>query len=106
MNEIGMLIDNESTPAADGRTFERTSPTTSAVASHAPAAGAADVDAAVQAGHRAFPEWSAMGPAQRRAILLKCADALDAKTPEFIALGAAETGGTGPWLGFSQQSTA
>ncbi|MEM1298063.1 MAG: aldehyde dehydrogenase [Pseudomonadota bacterium] len=101
VNEINLLIDNEDAPAADGGTFVRKSPVTAETASTAAAGGAADVDAAVQAAHRAFPEWAAMGPAQRRAILSKCAETLDAKAPEFVALGAAETGGTAPWIGFN-----
>jgi benzaldehyde dehydrogenase (NAD) len=42
-----------------------------------------------------------MGPGQRRALLLKAADALDAKTPDFVAALPRETGATGMWAGFN-----
>ena len=74
---------------------------TGEVATRAPAAGRADVDRAVEAAAAAFPGWAATGPNARRAILLKAADALDARTPEFIATAMAETGATGPWIGFN-----
>ena len=71
------------------------------VATRAPAARRADVDRAVEAAAAAFPGWAATGPTARRAILLAAADALDARAPEFIAAGMAETGATAPWIGFN-----
>ena len=38
---------------------------------------------------------------QRRAIPNSCADAPDARSGEFVALGAGVTGGTSPWFGFN-----
>ncbi|RZI98821.1 MAG: aldehyde dehydrogenase family protein, partial [Haliea sp.] len=40
-------------------------------------------------------------PSARRALLLKAADALEAKTPQFIEAVAAETGASGMWAGFN-----
>ncbi len=62
---------------------------------------AADVDAAVEAAAAAFPAWSEEGPGKRREILSKAADIMEAKTPKFIEVGVAETGATGPWIGFN-----
>jgi benzaldehyde dehydrogenase (NAD) len=45
--------------------------------------------------------WSQTGPGERRALLLKAADALEAKTPQFIDAVSAETGATGMWAGFN-----
>ncbi|MFM2186113.1 MAG: hypothetical protein RIR43_685, partial [Pseudomonadota bacterium] len=45
--------------------------------------------------------WSETGPNERRALLLKAADQLQAKTPQFIEAVGAETGGTGMWAGFN-----
>ena len=98
---INLLIGNQSLPAADGGSFERLSPVSGQVVSQAAAAKAADVDRAVTAAAAAFPAWSATGPSQRRSILNACADALEAKSADFIAIGAQETGGTGPWYGFN-----
>ena len=57
--------------------------------------------AAVDAAAEAFTTWSQTGPGVRRALLLKAADALEAKTPKFIEAVGAETGGTGMWAGFN-----
>jgi acyl-CoA reductase-like NAD-dependent aldehyde dehydrogenase len=52
-----MWIANRWTGAADGRVFEVVNPATEAVIDTAPRASAADVDRAVAAAKRAFPEW-------------------------------------------------
>ena len=96
-----LLIDNELIDASDGAVFERVSPVTNSVVTRAASGKAADVNKAVEAASAAFPAWSAIGPGQRRAILNACADALEAKSGEFAALGAQETGGTAPWFGFN-----
>ena len=57
--------------------------------------------AAVEAAAEAFKAWSQTGPGERRALLLKAADALEAKTPQFVEAVAAETGATGMWAGFN-----
>lgn len=97
----GLFIDNVDVAAESGAVFERKNPITGAVATIAAGAGETDVDLAVQSCSKAFNEWSKTGPNQRRSILNKCADALDAKTADFIRLGAEETGGSGPWIGFN-----
>ncbi len=98
---VGLLINNTNVPAAGGATFDRNSPISGELATRAAAAKSADVDAAVQSAANAFAAWSATGPAERRAILNACADVLDARQSEFIALGIKETGGTAPWFGFN-----
>jgi len=56
---------------------------------------------AVNAAAQAFTGWSATGPNKRRALLLKAADLLEAHTPEFTSLMAAETGATAAWVAFN-----
>lgn len=101
MNDIRMLIGGERTAATGARTFERRNPLDGTVATTAPAASTQNAIAAVDAAARAFPAWSALGPGERRALLLKAADALHAKTPQFIAAMASETGAGAPWAGFN-----
>ncbi|MDI6836531.1 MAG: aldehyde dehydrogenase [Rhizobiaceae bacterium] len=98
---IQQIINGKSVDAVSGATFERRDPFTGDVASVAPASGLDDVRAAVAAASAAFPAWSKLGPGPRRALLMKAADAMDAKAPEFIALLTSETGGTAPWAGFN-----
>jgi acyl-CoA reductase-like NAD-dependent aldehyde dehydrogenase len=99
--DIDLLIDGEARPAAGKRTFNRLNPVTRAVATTAPGARKADVDAAVAAAAEAFPAWSKTGPSERRKILNKAADTLEAMTPEFVAAAVEETGSTKPWAGFN-----
>lgn len=98
---VNLLIDGAEVPARDKGTFERKDPVTGAVASTAAAGKADDVNAACEAAAAAFPAWSETGPNERRMILLKAADMLEAKTQDFIKLAMEETGATGPWAGFN-----
>ncbi len=96
-----LLIGGQEIAAAAGATFDRVDPVTGQVATTASAGRKADVDAAVEAAAAAFPAWSRTGPSERRKILNKAADLLEARTQEFIEVGIAETGATGPWMGFN-----
>ncbi|MFA5539463.1 MAG: aldehyde dehydrogenase [Gemmobacter sp.] len=96
-----LLINGEHRAAADGRSYDRIDPVTGAVASTAAAAGDGDALAAVAAAHAAFPGWSRRAPQERRALLLKAAAAMEARMDDFIAAAMAETGATGPWIGFN-----
>ncbi|WP_282153381.1 aldehyde dehydrogenase [Ruegeria atlantica] len=98
---ISMLINGEDVPAESGQTFERADPVTGEVATVAPAAGVKDVEKAVQAAADAFPVWSKTSPAERRGLLLKVAEALEANTGEIVDAMVAETGATSIWAGFN-----
>jgi acyl-CoA reductase-like NAD-dependent aldehyde dehydrogenase len=98
---VSLLIDGADVPARDNKTFERLDPVTGSVASTSPAGKIADVNAACDAAAAAFPAWSETGPNERRKLLLKAADMLEARTPEFIKLTMEETGATAPWSGFN-----
>jgi acyl-CoA reductase-like NAD-dependent aldehyde dehydrogenase/ABC-type branched-subunit amino acid transport system ATPase component len=101
MSDLSMLINGLAVSAEKGATFERRNPLDGSVATRAPAASAGDAVAAVEAAAEAFKTWSQTGPTERRMLLLKAADALEAKTPQFIEAVAAETGATGMWAGFN-----
>lgn len=101
MQSISMLINGAPVQASNGATFERRNPLDGEVATRAPAATEADAVAAVEAAAAAFPVWSAMGPGERRALLMKAAHALEARGEAFAAVMAAETGASGMWAGFN-----
>jgi acyl-CoA reductase-like NAD-dependent aldehyde dehydrogenase/ABC-type branched-subunit amino acid transport system ATPase component len=101
MSDLSMLINGLAVSAHGGATFERRNPLDGSVATRAPAATVSDAVAAVDAAAEAFKSWSNTGPGERRALLNKAADALEAKTPAFIAAVAAETGGSAMWAGFN-----
>ena len=101
MFEVDLLIANAEAKAAGGATFDRLNPMTGEVASRAAASGAEDAKRAVDAAAAAFPAWSEMAPAGRRALLNKAADLLEAAGPKFAPLMGAETGSTAMWAGFN-----
>ncbi|MDO9357374.1 MAG: aldehyde dehydrogenase [Polaromonas sp.] len=101
MSDMSMLINGLKVTAEKGATFERRNPLDGSVATRAPAASPADALMAADAAAEAFKSWSQTGPSARRALLLKAADALEAKTPQFIEAVAAETGASGMWAGFN-----
>jgi vanillin dehydrogenase len=101
VSDLSMLINGLAVSAEKGATFERRNPLDGSVATRAPAASVGDAVLAVEAAAEAFKTWRLTGPGERRALLLKAADALEAKTPEFVKAVPAETGATGMWAGFN-----
>lgn len=101
MQSISMLINGAAVQASNGATFERRNPLDGEVATRAPAATVADAVAAADAAAAAFPAWSALGPGERRALLMKAAHALEVRSEAFAALMAAETGASAMWAGFN-----
>ncbi|MGX4806513.1 aldehyde dehydrogenase [Bradyrhizobium guangdongense] len=99
--DVSLLINGQDQAASSGEMFERRNPLSQEVASRAAAATLSDADAAVAAASAAFPAWSALGPNARRALLLKAADALDAKRDAFIKIMMAEIGTTEVWSAFN-----
>jgi len=105
MFDVPLLIAGLARPSADGRTFDRLSPFTGEVVSRVAAATLEDADAAVAAAQAAFPAWSALAPGERRLRLLKAAELMEARAPEFMA-AASETGAAANWYGFNVQLAA
>ncbi|MCK9508823.1 MAG: aldehyde dehydrogenase [Pigmentiphaga sp.] len=101
MQSISMLINGKSENAENGATFERRNPLDGSVSTKAPAATPADAVRAVEAAAEAFKTWQNTGPGERRALLMKAAQALEAKTDQFIAAMAGETGAAAMWAGFN-----
>ncbi len=101
MTTISLLIGGERRQASTRATFERRNPLDGSVATVAPAATPEDAVAAVEAAATAFPAWSQMGPSARRALLLKAAEALEAKGQAFAHAVAIETGASALWAGFN-----
>ncbi len=98
---VSMLIGGQDQAAAGNRTYDRRDPVTGEVATVAPAATIEDALKAAKAAAAAYPAWSKTGPAERRGLLLKAADTLEAMTPDIIQIMITETGSTGPWAGFN-----
>lgn len=101
MNHYALLIDGVHQEAKNNKTFTRISPVNDQAVCTAAAASVADVDAAVEAAHKAFALWSQLSPTERRLKLLKAADLMDERAEDFIRIGMQETGATGMWIGFN-----
>lgn len=99
--DIRLLIGNQNEAAQNGATFERRDPVTGEVATRAAAGSVEDANRAVEAAAAAFPQWSETGPGERRALLLKAAELMQANAGRFTELMLKETGATAPWAGFN-----
>jgi 1-pyrroline dehydrogenase len=90
--EIQNFIDGEGRPAAAGTTEEIVNPATGEPVATAPTSGEEDVDAAVQAAGRAFPEWSETPPGERAGALLRIADAIEEQADELSRIESLNVG--------------
>ena len=85
-------IDGQSVPAASGATFETVSPVDLSVLASVARGGEADIDRAVAAAKAAFPTWSRTPGAERRKILIKVAEAIEARAEEIAFTECMDTG--------------
>jgi 1-pyrroline dehydrogenase len=86
------FIGGEFVDAADGRTADVINPANDQVIGQVPASGAEDVDRAARAAATAFESWKKTTPQDRSLLLLKLADALEAKADEIGRLESANAG--------------
>ncbi|MGO8833455.1 MAG: aldehyde dehydrogenase [Roseiarcus sp.] len=101
MTEVALMIQGKDVPASEGGSFERLNPMTGEVATRAAAATPADAARAVSAAAAAFPAWSALGPGERRARLIRAAANLEKRAGDFVDAMASEIGATAGWAQFN-----
>ncbi|WP_377644952.1 aldehyde dehydrogenase [Oryzobacter terrae] len=87
-------IDGRFVNAIDGATFDAVAPATGHVIATVAACGTADVDRAVAAARSAFDAgtWSAISPAERKGVLLRFADLIEAHAEELALTEAIDAG--------------
>lgn len=85
-------IDGAAVEPLDGTYLDDADPSTGAVHALVPASEAADVELAVAAAKRAFPAWSATPASERSRILLRIADALEARLEDFVRAESIDSG--------------
>jgi acyl-CoA reductase-like NAD-dependent aldehyde dehydrogenase len=90
MSKFSFLIGGRL--VAGAQTMNVINPATEAVVAEAPRASAAQVNEAVAAAKAAFPAWAAKPVAERRALLHKMADVIDAHAEEIGRLLTQEQG--------------
>lgn len=85
-------IDGETVPAASGRTFETLSPVDLQPLASVARGDDGDIDRAVAAAERAFRTWSRTPGKERRAILIRVAEAIEARAEEIAFTECLDTG--------------
>lgn len=87
-----LMIGGEWVDGVKGQTIDVLNPFDASKITAIAEATAEDVDRAVAAAKAAFPAWAKMAAHDRGALMLKLADAIEARTDEFVALEALDTG--------------
>src|SRR5438445_5636237 len=84
--ELANYVGGEWAPARSGRTYEKRNPANPAeIVGEFPASGEEDVDAAVEAAAQAFPGWADAPAAGRGAVLMRPAEAIEARVEDMAA---------------------
>lgn len=91
---LSYWINGRRAPASSKRLGDVYQPATGRVVRHVPLANAADVDAAVNAAHRAFPDWRDTPPLKRARVLMRFRELLLAHKRELVGLISEEHGKT------------
>ncbi|MBI2762712.1 MAG: gamma-aminobutyraldehyde dehydrogenase [Chloroflexi bacterium] len=86
------FINGEWVESASGRTLAVENPANGQVIANVAASGAEDVDRAVQAAAKAFETWQHTTPQDRSLLMLKLADAIEARAEEIGRLESRNTG--------------
>jgi aldehyde dehydrogenase (NAD+)/betaine-aldehyde dehydrogenase len=87
-----LFIGGRFVDGVDGATIEVINPFDCSVITEIAEARSADVDLAVAAAGDAFPAWRRTAAAERGRLLLRLADAIEARAEEFAQLEALDTG--------------
>jgi 5-carboxymethyl-2-hydroxymuconic-semialdehyde dehydrogenase len=86
------FVDGAAYAGESGQTFQNHAPVDNSVLGEVAAGGPAEVQHAALAAERAFPAWRALSGAERRALLHKIADAIEARGEEIALVEAVDTG--------------
>ncbi len=91
-HQFAHVIDGEVTDGSGPDAHQVLNPSTGETIATVPLGTGADVDAAVQAAHRAFAGWRARTPGERATVLHALADLIDANSETFAELEALNVG--------------
>ena len=90
MSDFNLLIDGKMVPG--DLTMPVLNPATEEVLAQCPRASRSQLDAAVAAAKAAFPAWAATPIEERRKLVIKMAEAIEANTSELARLLTSEQG--------------
>jgi gamma-glutamyl-gamma-aminobutyraldehyde dehydrogenase len=88
------FIDGVAVAAQSGMTFNTMMPSTGQVLAELAACGPEDIDRAVASARNAFDKghWSRLAPSDRKLIMLRFADSIEANLPELAQIDAVDAG--------------
>ncbi len=86
------FINGEFVPVTGTESLDIVNPTNGEVVAKAPVSSQADVDAAMDAAATAFKTWKRTTPGERQRLLLKLADAVEARSDELVEAQHRNTG--------------
>jgi 5-carboxymethyl-2-hydroxymuconic-semialdehyde dehydrogenase len=86
------IINGRHTDAHSGKTYNNHSPIDNSILCTIAEGDAADIDLAAQAAHDAFPAWAALPAKQRRDLLYRVAELIEANAEEIALLESIDTG--------------
>jgi aminomuconate-semialdehyde/2-hydroxymuconate-6-semialdehyde dehydrogenase len=92
LRRLANFIGGEFVAPQSDQYLDDVDPSTEEVIAQIPDSDERDVDAAVQAGKRAFPAWSRTTAAERSRLLLKLADAIEQNFDELVELESLDSG--------------
>lgn len=92
MKKLKLFIDNQWVEPSDGKYFTSYCPATGEPLAELALASSEDVDKAVKAARKAFPEWSAMDGDKRAELMMKALDIFRKRKEEFAIIEAKDVG--------------
>lgn len=88
----GMFINGNWIQSVSGNTIDSINPATGEKITSIPLGSKEDVDIAVKSAQKGFKIWSKITPKERQSVLLKIADAIEARFEKFAILEALDAG--------------
>jgi acyl-CoA reductase-like NAD-dependent aldehyde dehydrogenase len=101
-----LYLDNKPQQGIAGESFERRTPTGDKLATTVWGGRAEDARRAAESSAEAFKTWSAIGPGERRKVLLAAADNLEKKLPDITNAMASEIGASAMWSNVNVMAAA
>jgi aldehyde dehydrogenase (NAD+) len=92
--QIRLHIGHEARSSGSGGVHQHLNPHSQQVQNTVPLAGAAEIEEAVQRALKVKEEWRRTAPQQRRALLLRLADLIEAHSAEFVKFAELDNGHT------------
>ena len=92
MKKIANYINGALVEPKSGKYFDNIDPSTGKVYSLIPDSGASDIDEAVEAAHKAFPEWSGMSIEKRSKFIINLSEGIEKRMDEFVKAESLDNG--------------